>query len=969
MRSNSTTKKRGWRLVVAFAVLSLGIAAAARAYYLAQKANLSRSVRYQLASIADLKVRQIARWREDQIDDACAVASNTFAAAYVARYLANPSDRRLRSEVTAWMRSLLASGERSAVLLLDASSRIRLAVPNSAGRFGSNLRKMVKTAIASGAVGIGNLHTAQSTWGRRPHLDLVAPLKTANDRRPVAVLAWRIDASKSLYPLIQSWPTPSRTAETLLVRRDGDHVLFLNELRHRKGTALQLRRPIRGDSIPAVLAVLGREGVVEGCRDYRGVPVVAVVRSVPGTTWKLVAKVDEEEAFGELHRVAVLASVVVGLLVLGAGLATGLLWQKQIADYEAAQARERLQQEALRNHYNYLMHRGHDSILLLDENMTVINANERAAEWHGVHLDDLLGTNLDGLRSRAGVPSLGSRLRTLDVDAGTVFEIEHPRPDGGSFSVEVSARCTQVGDQRYYQIIARDITERKQAEAERARLSAAVEQARDATVVQDADWNVQYVNAAFIQMTGLPADEVLGRKLTDRFPEGPAREAYRQALITAQHGDIWEGQLVLPSRDGAERHCYVVVSPVRDPSGHITNLVSVLRDITREILVEEHLRQAQKLDAVGRLAGGVAHEFNNLMTAVIGFSRLLASHVTSDPTLSRYTQQITKAAERAAELTRQLLAFSQKQIIQPRVLRLGELVVGMHGVLQRILGENITLLSTSAPDVWSVKADPALIQEIIVNLAANARDAMPNGGKLTIEVANSILDDAYASRHPDVVPGPYVVISITDTGHGMDRETLEHLFEPFYTTKGLATASGLGLASVYGMVKQSGGHISVYSEVGRGTTFRVYLPRSKEDIPAPEILVQDAEPGRGETILVVEDDEMVRNLVVDVLGSYGYSVLSAGTPDDALEACRANPGAVDLLLADVALPGMSGRALADRLGELKSDIRVLYMSGYPEGAAVHSGHVDTSGHYLSKPFTAQALLKKVREVLDELRAQ
>lgn len=968
MRIENGLRRRGRGLLAVFTVLSLGITAAGRAYYLAQKASLCRRVHSELASIAHLKVSQIARWRDEELKDATEISNNPFVGAQVARWLADPSNPRLRKDTLTWMRSLLLSGkEWSAVALYDRNLNLRLAVPESYAGHAPRREYMVQRTFDFGTPSLTDLHTAHTKWGARPHFDLLVPLKArvGASSWTVAVLVIRLDAESFLYPLIQSWPTPSRTAETLLVRREDDQVLFLNELRHWKGSAFKLRTPLRGEPIPAVLAVLGREGIVEGLRDYRGVPVVAALRSVPGSSWKLVAKIDEDEAYGQLHQVALLASVVVGLLVLGAGLSVGLLWQKQTAEFQAAQAHERLQTEALRNHYNFLMHRGHDAILLLDADLTIVNANDRAAEHHGATLDGLFGRNIRNVHPPDTAASLSDRLRALEDESGVVFEMEHPRPDGGSFPAEVSARCSIVGGERYYQIIVRDITERKQAEAERARLSTAVEQAAEGMAVLAPDGQVQYVNPAFTRITGFPADEVLGCELHDLLSDGPAKEALIQALSAGQQGDIWQNRIAMPRKDGTTFECHVTVSPVKDASGRVVNLAAVLRDITLEVALEERLRESQKLDAVGRLAGGVAHEFNNLMTVVLGFGRMLASRVSGDPSLARPLEQITKAAERAAELTQQLLAFSRKQVIRPQVLDPGELILGMHGVLQRVLGENIVLLSRSAPDVWPVKADPTLIHQIIINLAANARDAMPEGGKLTIEVANTVLDDTYAPQHADVTPGPYVVISVTDTGRGMDRETLTHLFEPFYTTKGLAVASGLGLASVYGMVKQSGGHISVHSEIGKGTTFKVYLPRSAEGLAhAAGPLTSEVELGRGETVLVVEDEAMVRDLVVDVLGSHGYTVVSASTPDEAEQVCRANPGTVRLLLADVVMPRMNASQLAQRLLDLEPQIKVLYMSAYPEDAVLHSGRIGRAKHYISKPFTAQDLLKKVREALD-----
>ena len=382
---------------------------------------------------------------------------------------------------------------------------------------------------------------------------------------------------------------------------------------------------------------------------------------------------------------------------------------------------------------------------------------------------------------------------------------------------------------------------------------------------------------------------------------------------------------------------------------------------------EEHLRQSQKLESVGQLAGGIAHDFNNLLTIINGNSDLLIRGMGDEKERER-AREIKKAGDRAAQLTRQLLAFSRKQILQPVVLNLNAVVPDTDKMLRRLIGADIDILTALEPELWRVKADPGQIEQVLMNLAINARDAMPKGGKLTIQTANVYLDEGYVRSHAAVRPGPYVMLAVSDTGHGMDAETRGRIFEPFFTTKEKGKGTGLGLSTVYGIVKQSGGHVWVYSEVGRGTTFKIYLPRVEEaSEPRAHAAPLAATPRGSETVLLVEDEEVVRKLARDILELNGYSVLAAADCREALSLCERHRGPIHLMLTDVVMPQMSGRELAERAAALRPAMRVLYMSGYTDDSIIHHGVRDAGVAFLEKPFTPDAMARKVREVLDNPR--
>jgi two-component system cell cycle sensor histidine kinase/response regulator CckA len=384
---------------------------------------------------------------------------------------------------------------------------------------------------------------------------------------------------------------------------------------------------------------------------------------------------------------------------------------------------------------------------------------------------------------------------------------------------------------------------------------------------------------------------------------------------------------------------------------------------------QDQLTQARKMEAVGRLAGGIAHDFNNLLTVLIGRSQLLLRRLGAQDPVRADIEVMEQTADRAADLTRQLLAFSRKQVLQPTVLDLNAVVANLAEMLRRLIGEDIALATALDPALGRAKADPGQIEQIVINLAANARDAMSEGGRLTLETANTDLDAAYARCHVDVHPGPYVMLAVSDTGVGMTPETQAQIFEPFFTTKAPGQGTGLGLATVYGIVKQSGGHIWVYSEPGRGTTFKIYLPRLEEAVDPSVARLVRPEPARGhETILLVEDELAVRTLVRDVLLAHGYTVLEARHGRDALRISERHSGPIHLMLTDVVMPEMSGRELAKRLVTLRPTMPVIYMSGYTDTAVVHHGVLDPGTTFLQKPFTPDALVRKIQQVLDPLLA-
>jgi PAS domain S-box-containing protein len=498
------------------------------------------------------------------------------------------------------------------------------------------------------------------------------------------------------------------------------------------------------------------------------------------------------------------------------------------------------------------------------------------------------------------------------------------------------------------------------------------ENAKDAIYVHDLAGHYIMVNKAGEDLIGYSREEILQMRISDVVPRHYLDHIHtRLKEKLADHSlTIYECEAI---RKDGNRVPIEVSSRLIYENGVPVAVQGSARDITERKRAEEALRasqlqlqQSQKLEAIGQLAGGVAHDFNNMLTAIIGYTDLSLRRVGLENPIRRNLEETKKAAERAASLVRQLLAFSRKQILEPKVLDLNDVVKDMHKMLTRLIGENIKLATRLETDLGSVKADPCQVEQIIVNLVVNARDAMPRGGRVTIETANVSLDAQTAAKHVAVNPGEYVMLTVSDTGSGMDQETQARIFEPFFTTKEVGKGTGLGLSTVYGIVKQSGGNIWVYSEPGFGTVFKVYLPRIDE-ATANSIarLAQESNAPRGtETILLVEDEDVVRGLTRKILMQAGYNVLDARSGNEAIRLCATHAGSIDLLLTDVVMPEISGKEVADRLLELRPSIRVLFMSGYTDEAIVQHGVLDANVKFIQKPFTWIALTRKVREVLN-----
>jgi hypothetical protein len=555
------------------------------------------------------------------------------------------------------------------------------------------------------------------------------------------------------------------------------------------------------------------------------------------------------------------------------------------------------------------------------------------------------------------------------------FEIRVQRQGGGHLTVELTA-TPQVQEGRVVGVlgVARDVTERKKSEEA---LRESEERFRQLTgTIKEVFWMTDPDKNEIIYVS--PAYEEIWGRTCRGLSENPRgwmeaihpedRDRVLRAALSRQATGEYDEEYRIIRPDGSVRWIRDRAYPVRHPAGRVYRIAGIAEDVTESKKLSEQLRQSQKMEAVGQLAGGVAHDFNNLLTIIIGYSDMLLGRDLDDRQ-RREISGIRSAAERAARLTRQLLAFSRQQMLQARVLDLNEIVREMEKMLRRLIGEDVELVTACAPSLRKVKADPGQVEQVLMNLVVNARDAMPDGGTLIIETQNAELDDEFCRRHAGARPGRYVMLAVGDSGRGMSAEVKRHIFEPFFTTKEKGKGTGLGLSTVYGIVKQSEGYISVYSEEGKGTTFKVYLPRLEEEGDTPEPDGATSGPPRGtETVLVVEDEAVVRDLVRNMLESLGYTVLAAANGEEAVGVCRTHEGPIHLALTDVVMPVMGGPDATRQMLAMRPDMRLLFMSGYTDHAALRRGILSQGTPFLQKPFTSEGLARKVREVLDSASA-
>lgn len=607
---------------------------------------------------------------------------------------------------------------------------------------------------------------------------------------------------------------------------------------------------------------------------------------------------------------------------------------------------------------------------ILDNQHRILRANLAAQIVTGIAEREMIGRFCFEVLHNAESPPYACPLEATLLSGTVAGQEAEMAMLGRTFLVSCAPIAVPGSTSERFIHIATDITELRDAQealrASEEKLRSLFDSLADGVIVTDLDGQIVEVNDAVLRILGLEAKgEILEENILTFFAEKD-RERVRGSLSqVSKFASPLGGEFTGLRRNGSEFPAEFGVSLLRDSDGKPAGYVAIVKDISVRKRLEQQLLQAQKMEVVGRLAGGIAHDFNNILTAISGYGSFVLEALPPGSAARADAEQMLRSVSKAADLTRQLLMFSRRAVVAPRVIDLNELIMDISKMLRRLIGEHIELVTLPGPNLGLVRADPGQIEQIIVNLAVNARDAMPNGGTLTLETANIVLDEAYAETHLDAKPGSYVMLSISDTGIGMTEEVKAHLFEPFFTTKEPGKGTGLGLATVYGIVKQHGGSIYVYSEPQKGTVFKIYFPRVDE--PREELPLRDEEgylPGGVETILLAEDEPLVRQVMVRTLRQLGYTVLEAGTGEEALRIARSRAASIHLLITDLIMPQMGGRELAATLLRENPSLRVLYISGYTDDTVMRSGIMDEAVNFLQKPFTSASLARKVRAVLD-----
>ncbi len=793
---------------------------------------------------AEAKSAQVADWLADLRFDAWVACVEGSDPSRTSAWLRPEGleDRDLQSRVEAHLAAVVRAREHSGAALFDVSGKVRASTGEVAEHVGADMDLGLE-AIRSGRTTLSGLRRYAMGSEADDHIDVVVPLRATDVGPVIGGVLFLVNPRHELLPRLLRPAAPDQSVS--LVARDRD-VVAVMDAQEGTGFSVTSRVVPLADASPAErLGALATAGTVPVRVSGSTELVVAAVRPVPDTPWAIVVAHDTAGIVGSLRSRFLLDAVLAfaALAALAASLALGLRSHEARSALREAQVdRRRLAAEqrlaALARHAN-------DAILEIDEEGTILDANDRAVESYGWPLARFLGMSFKDLCANGSCPPEEEAWRT--GDRGVRFGAVHRRADGTTFPVEISGSRSEIGGRPHLLAIVRDVTERRTLEAE--------------------------------------------------------------------------------------------------------------------------LRQAQKMEAVGRLAGGVAHDFNNLLTVITGYGQLLLGRARADDPDRPRLDAMVQASERAARLTRQLLAFSRRQVMNPQILDVNGVLQGLDKILRRVIGEDVSVGLSLSPATGAVFADAGQVEQVILNLAVNARDAMPKGGTLEIQTGNL---DFVAERVADVgkaPPGSWVGIAVVDSGEGMGRDVLDHLFEPFFTTKEVGKGTGLGLATVDGIVHQSGGHVLVWSEPGKGSRFEVLLPRV--DRPAPrggEGKPEAAAPGGSETVLVVEDDAAVRAYVVEALAGAGFTTLVAESAAQAEEIARARTEPIDLLLTDVVMPGKSGVDLAETLQASRPGLAVLLMSGYPADVVRASGRRIGSAPLLVKPFSVNALLAAIREALERVPA-
>ncbi len=965
-----------WGALVLLSVFSaMIIVTLAYFYFNHYEVRFRAEVGKDLSAIAELKSHELVRWREERLGDASVFYQNESFSKLVNQYLADPDEPSLRKELGVWLGHLRKAYQYDRVSILDTSGRERLSYPAESEQVQPHESQELEAVLKAGVIQFLDFHL--HTTNGKPYLGVIVPIQGSGRQGEwTGGLLMRIDPELYLYPMLMNWPTPSETGETLLVRREGEEVMFLNPLLFNESAALRFRIPLSRVDLPAAQAILGHEGIVEG-NDYRGIPALAAIRAVPDSPWFLVARMDLNEVYGPLRERMWWTVMLVSILFVLLAAIMSVVWQRNIK----AHYRKLHQAESI---YGTTLKSIGDGVIVTDSEGRVELLNQVAEELTGWKIDQAARKSFDEVFSIINENSREPVINPVKkvLKKGTIVGLSNHTllisRDGREIPISDTGAPIrdQEGNITGVVLVFSDKTREREAEKQlkerEAKYRGLFNSIRDAILVTDMNWKIVDCNPAFTEMFECGLQDIVGEQPEIICENLEEFRSVGEQIRTSFEGEEFLFTINYKTLTGRIFPGETKIFKLLRSGGEAIGLIGIIHDISdrriqqkKQELLQAQLSQAQKMESVGKLAGGVAHDFNNMLSVIIGNVELVMDRIDDSDPLCSDLEGIRQAAVRSADLTRQLLAFARKQTISPRMLDFNEVLQGMLNMLQRLIGEDIEINWNPGEDLWPVKMDPAQLDQILANLCVNARDAISGVGKLTIETQNVEVDSDYCDNHQDFIPGEFVTLSVSDNGSGMVPEIMQHLFEPFFTTKDIGVGTGLGLAMVYGIVKQNDGFINVYSEPGHGTTFRIYLPRYS----GPEyssVAKESAEISLGgaETVLIVEDEGTLLKMGRMMLEKLGYTVLTAGTPGEALRLVRESDGKIDLLITDVVMPEMNGLELSRQITIIRPDVKTLFMSGYTANVIAHHGVLDEGVHFLEKPFSLRTLSICVRNALD-----
>ncbi len=1101
--SEPKTNYSGRNLLLIFFALSASILVVGSFVFRNSEKNFRAEINRQLSGIADLRVSDLQLWRKERLGDGDVLFKNPSITRLVDDFFGKSGDPAARHQLLMWFKKEEQSYHYDRVWLLDAQGVTRLTSPLEAEPAPLVISKHVAEVLKSRKVILQDFYRDERD--KRVYMGVLIPLFDESPaHQPLGVIDLRIDPEIYIYPYLEKWPFPSLTGETAILRREGDQAVLLNESRFQKNTALNVRAPMTRTDLPAIQALLGKEGIIDAV-GYEGKPVVAALRTIPDSPWALVVRRDTSEVYAPMRsRTGEIVAMMV-VLLFGAGAGVGMIWRGQNSRLYQERAESLEERVALNIRYRQFFEATRDGVLILETSTgKIVDANPYLIELLGYERDALVGekiwnqdtfkklaankseflkfTNKDPtekdllqLETKDGRPILvefachGYRVKDQDLTqfnfhditarlkaenevrrselffravienaldgvtiiepdgnirytspavksilgyevaemvqtngfalihpedvqkVGVIFqevlsspeisrivEFRYKHKDGTWRILETAGKSHFFTDPDFQGVVLnyRDVTERKKNEdaflrSERS-FKALIEQSPDGMGIIDQTNRIRFVNPSFLRMVGYESlEEIIGRSPMD-FLEPETQEVVRKRLsdINTKGGVNRPLECRLIRKDGGRLNAEISSFASFFEGEQV--VVSIARDITERKKAEEALKKhedemrlAQKMDAIGRLAGGVAHDFNNLLSVVSGNAEFIRRNLESGHSPDEELEDILMAVHQGAELTKQLLVFGKKQVSQPEPISLNQVCVEMGKMFRRLIDPKIELHFIQDKEQKFIQADQGQMQQVILNLVINARDAMPQGGKLTIQTDHLTLDGLSPDPLDKMLPGPYVRLKVTDTGAGMSPEIQQRIFEPFFTTKA-DKGTGLGLATVYAIVKNWAGTIFVHSVPGAGSTFTLYFPvLDRVDGSQAEVKQGGIIPMGSETILIAEDQGSFRKVLVRDLERNGYKVLQGENGVEALDAANRYGETIDLLLTDTVMPKMNGKQLMDELKKTRPDIKAIFISGYAQDILSEQGILDSGIHLIQKPFSLDFLLRQLRKVLEE----